>query len=649
MLNFFRSFLKSKVGALIGLLVLGVIAIAFASGDIAGFNSASGGGAGSSVATVGGESVSADALDQGAKRALERVKQQTPTATMTQLLAEGGLEQVLNSLIDGAAYYAYGTKNGVAVSDRLVDSELAQIPAFQGVDGKFDQTVFRQALAAQRIAEPALRDDIRKNLVAQELVVPAQLGSVMSEFAAQRYAALLDETRSGTVIALPSLLYAPTKQPSDAELAAFYKTHSGQFTRPERRTIRYATFGDDALKAVPAPTDAEIAARYAANKDAYAAKDNRKITQLIVPTEAAAKAVLAEVQGGKSLEVAAREKGLSAAALDFFSSEQLSTQFSPAVAQAAFAAPVGKLAAPQKSVLGWHLIRVDAEQKTPARTLAEVKGELTEQVAADKRRKAFTDTLAKIEDQFADGANLNEVAKSIGGQIQQTQPLTADGQVYMKPGETAPAPLKPVLATAFGMDQEQPQVAEVERGKTFVIFDVTNITASAPAPLAQIKDDVKLAYAIDSGAKAAKADALKMQAAIRKGQTVEQVMAASGKKLPPPQQVSTPRSTITAAMRAGQQVPPPVALLFRMAKGTVKVQSAAGGRGWFVVVLKDIAAGKVVSPEMVKGIRSELGQQTGQSYAGGLGAAMRKDVGVKRNAAAIKSVRDQLAGTAPAN
>lgn len=649
MLNFFRSFLKSKVGAIVGLLVLGVIAIAFASGDIAGFNSSTGAGAGSSVAKVGGENVTAEMLDQGAKRSLERVRQQNPNVTMKVLLEQGGLEQVLNELIDRTALFAFGTKHGIEISDRLVDSELAQIPGFQGVDGKFDQNVFRQALAQQRISEPALRDDIRESLVARELIVPAQIGSVMSDYAARRYAALLDETRSGTVIALPSLLFTPAAQPTDAQLAAFYKTHANQFVRPERRTIRYAILSADSLKTAAAPTEAEIAARYEANKAAYAAQDNRRITQLIVPTEAAAKAIIAEVQGGKSLEAAATAKGLAAAPLEFFSREQLSTQFSPTVSQAVFAAPVGNLAAPQKSVLGWHVIRVDQDQKTPARTLADVRAELSQQVAAEKGRKAFTDTLAKIEEQFADGANLNEVAKSVGGEVRQTPPVTASGGVYMKPGETLPAELKPVLATAFSMDQEQPQVAEVERGKTFAIFDVTQIAPSAPAPLAQIKDDVKLAWSIDAGSTAAKAAALRMQAEIRKGRTVEQVMAASGKKLPPPQQVAMSRPTLAAALNAGREVPPPVSLMFHMSKGTVKVQSAAADRGWFVVQLKDITPGKVDSADLVKGTRNELGQQLGQAYADAFGQAVLKEVGVKRNATAIKSVREQLAGTAAAN
>ena len=649
MLSIFRSFFKSKIGAAIALAALVLIAIAFASGDIAGLRSSAGLSGADAVATVGGEDIDAAELKLGANRALERVKQQQPTATMKIMVAQGGVEQVLSDLIDRTAFYVFGKEHKILVSDRLVDSEITQIPAFQGVDGKFDQNVFRQALAQQGISEKALRDDIAHNLTGQELMTPATAGTVMSEFAARQYAALLTENRTGAVVALPSQLFAPEKDPTDKQLAAFYKDNINEFIRPERRVIRYATFDQDSMKAPPAPTGAEIAARYEATKAAYAAQDKRRITQLIVPTEAAAKAVLAEVEGGKSLETAAKEKGLSAANLEFFSKEDLASQFSPEVADAVFAAPVGKLATPQKSALGWHVIRVDAEDKKPARSLAEVKDEISKQLAEEKRRKAFTDTVGNIEDQFDNGSNLNEVAKALGLEIKQTGPVTADGQVYMKPGETVPNEVKPVLATAFTMDQEEPQVAPAIPGKTFVLFDVTDITPSAPAPLAEIKDDVKEAWKLESGSKAAKAAAIKMQTEIRKGKTVEQAMADAGKKLPPVQNVAMSRATLTAALRSGRQIPPPVSLMFHMAAGTVKVQSAPGQRGWFVVQLDKIEPGAVESDDLVKGARRELGQQLGQAYGDALAKAIRADIGVTQHPAAIKAVRDELAGVSTGN
>lgn len=648
MLTFFRTILKSKIGAALGLALLIVIAIAFASGDIIGMQGGGDTGRGATVAKVGGESISAAELGQGANRALERVRQQQPTATMKLLVTQGGIEQVLDDLIDRVAFRVFGKRHGLAISDRLIDSEITQVPAFQGVDGKFDQTTFRQALAQQGLAEESLRETLASGLAARQLLGPAQFATVLPDYAARRYASLLEERRSGSVVALPSLAFAPTAAPTDAQLAAFYKAHTNDFIRPERRVVRYATFGEDAMKAPPAPTDAEIAARYNAGKAAYAAQHNRRLSQLIVPTEAAAKAIVAEVEGGKTLEAAAREKGLSAAQLEFFSKEELGRQFSPDVAQAIFAAPVGKLAAPRKSALGWHVIRVDEEQTKPERTLADVKGELSTQIAEEKRRQAFADMLASIEDQFAEGSSLADVAKTIGTKVEQTRPITADGRIYATAADTAPALLQPVLATAFAMEQEEPQVAEVERGKTFVLYDVTEITASAPAPLAEIKDDVSDAWRLDAGSQAAKAAALKMQRELRKGKSLQQAVADVGRQLPPVEEVAMTRPMLAAALRSGRQVPPPISLMFHMAQGTVKVQSAAQERGWFVVLLKDIEPGEV-SDEAAARARAELGEQLGASYGEAMAKAVRNEVGVERMPAAIQAVRDQLAGDAPAN
>ena len=649
MISIFRKFFSSKIGAGIALAVLVVIAIAFASGDIAGMRSSGGIAGSNAVATVGGQDIDAADLQQGATRALNRVKQQEPTATMKLLVAQGGVTQVLSDLIDRTALFVFGKNNNIVISDRLIDSEIAQIPAFQGVDGKFDQNTFRQALAQQGISEQGLREDIAHNMTGQVLMVPATTGTEMSEYAAKRYASLLNETRSGSVAALPSLLFAPEKNPTDKELAAFYKDHTDEFIRPERRSIRYATFTQSSMKPPAAPTDAEISARYESEKALYAAQDKRKITQLIVPTEAAAKAVISEVEGGKSLETAAREKGLSAASLEYFSKEELSSQFSPEVADAVFAASVGKLAAPRKSPLGWHVVRVDEENKTPARSLADVKDELIKQIKEDKRRKSFMDMVTNVEDQFDNGANLTEVAKAIGAEVKTTGPVTADGNVYMKPGETVSDDVKPVLATAFTMEQEEPQVAPSVPGQSYILFDVTEIAPSAPAPLKDIKDDVTMAWKLYTGSEAAKKAALKMQGEIKKGKTIQQAMASLDKRLPPVQQVSMSRPTLTAALRQGKQVPPPVSLMFHMAEGTVKVQSAAQERGWFVVQLKKIEPGDVESDEMIKGARRELGRQLGEAYGAALAKAIRADVGVTEHPEAIAAVRDQLAGTGSPN
>jgi len=647
MLESFRRFIQSKIGAGIALAVLILIALAFASGDVASSGNFGGVTGGDRVASVGDDRIDTAALSQAATAALERVKQDNPRLSMKAFLASGALEEVLDDLIDRTALGVFGRENGIVSSQALIDSEITQVPAFRGPDGKFSQDAFRQALRQQGLTEKLVRADIAQGLIARQLLQPAALGARVPKEFALRYAALLRDRRSGAVALLPSMLFAPARPPSDAELAAWYAKNSDRFIRPERRVIRYASFGEGALKTVPAPTAEEIAARYNQNKAQYLELETRSVTQLIVPTEAAAKAIVAEVGGGSSLERTASSKGLATAKLDKLAHDALAQQTSKAVADAVFASARGAIATPVRSPLGWHVARVDAVETRPGRSLAQASAEISAQVAAEKRRAAFTDFVAAIEEGFDSGGNLPEAAKELGATLAQTPAITADGEIYGKPGQRVPPILTKVVETAFAMEGEgHPQLAEVEPGKTFVIFDITGLEPSAPAPLAEVRQAVIAAWMTDRGFGEAGKSAKAVQAAMAKGGTLQQAMATLKRPLPPVQAVAMSREELSRLQQAGQQVPQPIALLFSMAQGTAKLLKAPQNMGWFVVRLDRIEPGKVAADDpLVAAAQRQLGQVVGSEYAESMRRAIRGEVGVKRNPAAIKAVRGQLDGS----
>jgi peptidyl-prolyl cis-trans isomerase D len=458
-----------------------------------------------------------------------------------------------------------------------------------------------------------------------------------------RYATLLREHRSGAIGLLPAMAFAPKALPSEAELQAFYAKNRNRFIRPERRVIRYAAFSEAVLKTVPAPTEPEIAARYAAGKAQYAEQETRRITQLIVPTEAAAKAIAAEVGQGKRLEAVASAKGLVAASLGAVTKESLARQSTQAVADAAFAASAGSIATPARSPLGWHILHIDGIDKRAARSLEQVRGELTAQLATEKRRTALNDLSARIEDEFSNGGNIADAVKELGLTLAETPVLTADGQIYGQPGKTAPPLLAKIIPTAFAMEREgQPQLAEIDPGKAFVLFDVTTITPSAAAPLADIRGDVAASLAQERGALAAKAAGEKVVALTRKGTDLAAAIASLSIAVPPVQRIDMGREQLNAAK---QQVPPPLLMLFSMARGTTKMLPAPDNRGWFIVSLKDIVPGKVDPADpMLQAAQGELGQLAGREYSQQLVAAIRSELGVKRDDAAITALRNRLIG-----
>ncbi|MEO6718349.1 MAG: SurA N-terminal domain-containing protein [Novosphingobium sp.] len=630
---------KFGVGLALGFVVL--IALAFAAGDISSYSNNSKGG--DRVATIGGEQIHAIQLSQAANTALENLKQKDPRLTMKVFVGEGGLDKVLDQLLDNTGLAAFGRKYGIVASERLIDSEIAKIPGFKGPDGQFSDAAFRQMLQQRGLTEQSVRDELAQGLIARQLMVPAEFGSVLSRDITLRYAALLREHRSGAIGLLPAAAFAPKMPPNDGDLQAFYVRNRDRFIRPERRVIRYAAFSEAVLKTVPAPTEQEIAARYEAGKAQYSEQETRRITQLIVPTEAAAKTITGEIAQGKSLETVAGAKGLAAASLGSVTKDALAKQTTEAVADAAFAANRGGIGVPARSPLGWHVLRIDGIDKRAARSLDQVRGELVAQLTAEKRRTSLNDLSARIEDEFSNGGNIADAAKELGLTLQESPALTADGQVYGQPGKTAPPLLTKVLQTAFSMEREgQPQLAEIDPGKAFLVFDVTTITASAAAPLSEIRADVASALAQERGTQAAKAAGDKVLALTKRGTDLGAAIASLGLPLPPVQSIDMGREQLSAAK---QQVPPPLLLLFSMARGTTKLLPAPNNQGWFVVSLKEIAPGKVDPADpMLQAAQGELGQLAGREYSQQLAAAIRKELGVKRDVAAMLALRNQLIG-----
>lgn len=641
MLGFFRSFFQSKLGVVFTLGFLALIALAFASADITG-TSFGGVAGGDRVAVVGDRKIGSANLSQAVTSAFERQREENPAATMEKFVAAGAVSQILDDLIDRAALFEFGRRHGITASDRLVDSEIAQIPAFRGPDGRFSQDAYRQLLAQQGLTDQIVRDDLAQGLVAKQLLVPVSFGARVPQALALRYAALRGERRRGEIAFIPSAAFAPAAAPDDRALAAFYAENRAAYTRPERRTIRYASFGEEALKTVPAPTEAEIAKAYAENSQAYAASENRTITQVILPTEAAARALVAEVNKGTALAAAAQSKGLLPSS-STVTRQALTSQASAAVAQAVFSAQRGALAGPARSGLGWHVARVESVTATTGKTLDQARPELVQRLTEQKRRAALSDLSARVEEQFEEGSNLADVAQEMGLSVATAGPLLANGQVFGRPGETAPPELARVLQTAFLMDNDnEPQLAEIEPGKRFVLFDVSEITAAAPPPLAEIRSRVAQDWAVAQGSAAAKAAADRVVAALGKGTPLPQALASLSVRVPPVERIDTSREQLVAG---GRQVPPPLALMFSMAKGTAKRLAAPARQGWIVVRLEDIVPGTVNPADpQVAAVQRELGLLAGREYAEQFRRALRQEVGAERNEAAVRAVSRQLTG-----
>lgn len=642
MISFFRSFFQSKIGLAISFVFLALIAVAFAASDVTG-GATFGGVSSENVAEIGGEAIGTAEFSTTVTNAFGQFRQENPALDMAAFDQQGGIDSILEQMIGSYAASAFGKSIGLGASKRLVDSEIAGIQAFKGADGRFDETLFRNALAQQGLTEARVRGDIQRGLLSDQLLIPATFGSKMSTQMALPYAGLVLEGREGKIAFVPSAAFAPKAEASDAQLQAYFTRNSARYRVPERRVLRYATFTADRFREQVQVSDAEVAALYKQRSSEFAAAEKRDLEQLIVPTEAAAKAIANKVNSGASMAAAAREAGLEPVDLGLQSKAELTRASSPAVANAVFADAAGKVATPARSALGWHVIRIDSISAIPGRSLAQVRATLENEIAQEKLRQTVSDFTASLEDRIADGASLADIAKDENLALEVSPELLANGQSPSRPDFVPVGAFQAMLPLAFSVEEDAgPQLVEVQQAREFALFEVQDIKRSAPPPLASIRSQVARDWALAQGLTAAKTLADSIAKSSRTSADLTKAVSSAKVPLPSIENIATNRQTI---MQQQGRVPPPVALLFSMAEGTTKVLEGPSRTGWFIVHLSKINRGDASKvPELLQATRTQLGQVVADEYGQQLMTAMKTAIDVKRNPAAIKRVKDQLTG-----
>jgi peptidyl-prolyl cis-trans isomerase D len=643
MLNIFRRGLVSKI--MLGVLALGVFAIlitGFGTDGMGGLGGMAGGATGDTLVSVEGEKVTSLEITDQVNRQLARAREQQPELDMGTFLRTGAYEEILRQLVAQKAMLAFAQDLGITASKRMVDGEIASIPAFKNLAGQFDQSAFQTALQREGISEAQLRQDLAATLIQRQILLPAAASARVPQEMALQYASLLLEQRSGTVGLVPAAAMGAGREPTDAEVAAFYRENQSRYTIPERRVLRYAMIGPEQVTGSARATDAEIAAAYQANQEKYGAKESRTLSQVIFPAEAAARAFAAQVAGGTSFAAAA---GANLIAVEKQTKAQFTNLTSPAVANAAYSAPQGAVTPPIQSPFGWHVVRVEAIERSPATPLAAARPELEAEITRRKQTEALGTLVTRIEDALSEGSSFEEVARANGLSVQETPPITATGAqpgvAGWRPSPEVGSLLKPAFERA---PDEDPAVETLVPDQRFAILAIGRVVPAAPPQLAQIAPIVKADLVRKRAAERARAVATALVAKINAGVPAARAFAEADVRLPAPERVQARRVDIAQPNRP---VPPPLAMLFSLPKGKARLLPAPGGQGWFVVHLENRVPGDARSaPALVQATMSQFQRFIGEEYAQQFGRAVEKLQDIKRNEDAIRRTQRQLLGTA---
>jgi len=290
-----------------------------------------------------------------------------------------------------------------------------------------------------------------------------------------------------------------TINPSDVDLQSFLKENAAKYANaiPETRKLEYVAFDASKLPGgKPQITDAEIQAYYSAHQADYKTDEQVKTRHILISvaagadakTDAAAKAkaqdVLKQVQSGGNFADLAKKNSDDPGSKDQGGELPLmpTAQLDPAYAKAAMALSPGQTSPLVHSQFGYHIIQTEQKQAAGVKSLAEVKGTITQVLEQQKAGAAEQQFAAQLASEAAHNG-IDKTATAHGLHAVTTDYLAKDSVIG---GLSDGAPM---LTQAFTASKGAAP-ATVSTGDGYAVFQVLDIKPAHAPDFATYKSHI---------------------------------------------------------------------------------------------------------------------------------------------------------------
>jgi len=309
------------------------------------------GGCGSNVvATVNGENITSQELDEEVITVKDNLAQQgfNLEGEQAKELEDMLRQDVLNQLIDRRLVMAEVKRLDMLPTDKEVQEEIEAIKQQLGSEGEF-----KKFLAANGINEPKLGDFMQEQLAVNKL-----------------YEKISSEV----------------PQPTEAEIKDYFAKNGAQYNDPEQRQVSHILIGVEDYSNGQDRTDMDA-----------------KVLALQVVDKVASGADFSELAKQYSDDLGSKDNG---GQYPLFSK---GSGFAEEFESAAFGLQEGQYTVePVKTTFGYHIIRLDDLVPAQTRTLAEVKDQITASLHTEQVNQKTSAYVQKLRDDAEVVNNLQE-------------------------------------------------------------------------------------------------------------------------------------------------------------------------------------------------------------------------------------------------
>ncbi len=516
-------------------------------------------------------------------------------------LTEGAWEQLVNDLLIRQEL----DRLGIGVTDAEIREafrtspppDLVAHPAFQ-TDGRFDPEKYRQFFASGNVDRNLLlqiESWYRESLPQQKLFSRVSEGVFVSEAELWRHWRDQRETARARFVSLDPTEVVPAEavEVTDAEVERYYREHQDDFARPASAILHVASF-----PLAPSATDS--------------AEARERIEEL------RSSVASGERSFGEAAELVATDPEAASGEPRVRTPRQLE----PALAEAAFSAPVGEISEPVTTPSGLHLLRVERRWDRDSVELRHLTVPLEPSRATEDEVFDRIDRLEAI----ALRSDLPTAADSVGVAIRREVTVRAGAEFV--PGIGA---LGVAVDWAFDPENQPGDLSPFFEGPD--AFHVAELVARQPAgtrPLSEMADQIRDRLAFEKRKQAAAARLDEALAELAPQESFDALAARHGWEV----RTSDPFRRIDFVPGLGQGTEA-VGVAFGLEPGGRSGAVDAGDRVAAVELLERHAPDRAEFEERKDELRAQVTMQRRQQYIQAWLEGLREE-------AQVRDMRDRI-------
>ncbi|NDI84051.1 SurA N-terminal domain-containing protein [Undibacterium crateris] len=410
--------------------------------------------AGANVATVAGQSITQQELDNALREQMDTMRQNYGPQFDPKMFNTPEVRQnVLDELIARKAVTEEIRKQNVSIADATLQQELLRAPGLQNANGAFDNDKYKQVLAQRGMTPAVYEQRMRQNMAFEQLLGSVQNTGFLPRAVAERIALITEQEREVQVLNLKAADFAAQVKVTDDMIKAYYDKNAALFEIPETMKAQYVVLTADALAAQVTVSEDDIAGFYKSNTKTYTSDEQRKVSHILIgfaknasddvkaKAKAKAETLLTEVRKNPAVFAKLAKENSD----DPGSKEQggdlgvmVKDAFVKPFEAAALKLKQGEISEPVLTDYGYHIIYLTELHASAVKPLDEVRAQIAADIKKQKAAKSYSEAAEAFTDAvYQQADSLQAVADKWKLKLEVADGLSKQGN----PGVPATSPV----------------------------------------------------------------------------------------------------------------------------------------------------------------------------------------------------------------